>query len=108
MGQKKKRPAPRAKQSPPSSAAEGTVCVKVASVYEDLSTKQKYLRSVIESARKAVELSPDSIEFGHFDANLLYEAASDGREYEEVVQECHRALSIENSIDPAKDSLQDK
>ncbi|KAJ0241687.1 hypothetical protein HA466_0210770 [Hirschfeldia incana] len=85
---------------------QGTVCVKVASVYEDLATKQKHLRSAIDSARKAVELSPNSIEFGHFYANLLYEAANDGREYEEVVQECHRALSIENPIDPAKDSLQ--
>ncbi|KAF8080825.1 hypothetical protein N665_0920s0008 [Sinapis alba] len=87
---------------------QGTVCVKVASVYEDVSTKQKYLRSAIESARKAVELSPNSIEFGYFYANLLYEGAKDGREYEEVVQECHRALSIENPIDPAKDSLQDE
>ncbi|KAF8087042.1 hypothetical protein N665_0601s0008 [Sinapis alba] len=85
---------------------QGTVCVKVASVYEDHATKQRYLRSAIESARKAVELSPSSIEFGHFYANLLYEAANDAREYEEVVQECHRALSIENPIDPAKDSLQ--
>ncbi|XP_013624685.1 PREDICTED: uncharacterized protein LOC106330821 [Brassica oleracea var. oleracea] len=87
---------------------QGTVCVKVSSVYEDAVTKQKYIRSAIESARKAVELSPNSIEFAHFYANLLYEAASDGREYEEVLQECHRALSIENPIDPAKDSLQDE
>ncbi|CAH2064958.1 unnamed protein product [Thlaspi arvense] len=87
---------------------QGTVCVKVASVFEDLATKQRYLRNAIESARKAVELSPNSIEFGHFYANLLYEAANDGREYEEVVQECQRALSIENPIDPAKDSLQDE
>ncbi|CAG7869833.1 unnamed protein product [Brassica rapa] len=87
---------------------QGTVCVKVSSVYEDAVTKQKYIRSAIESARKAVELSPNSIEFSHFYANLLYESASDGREYEEVVQECHRALAIENPIDPAKDSLQDE
>jgi hypothetical protein len=83
--------------------------VKVAAVYEDLATKQKYLRNAIESARKAVELSPNSIEFGHFYANLLYEAANEGkREYEEVVQECHRALSIEYPIDPARESLQDE
>ncbi|KAL1187950.1 hypothetical protein V5N11_009264 [Cardamine amara subsp. amara] len=87
---------------------QGTLCVKVASVYEDQATKQKYLRNAIESARKAVELSPNSIEFGHFYANLLYEAANDGREYEEAVQECHRALSIENPIDPARESLQDE
>ncbi|CAL9247237.1 unnamed protein product [Arabidopsis halleri] len=88
---------------------QGTICVKVAAVYEDLATKHKYLRNAIESARKAVELSPNSIEFGHFYANLLYEAANDGkREYEEVVQECHRALSIEYPIDPARESLQDE
>nr|VDC97381.1 unnamed protein product [Brassica oleracea] len=45
---------------------QGTVCVKVSSVYEDAVTKQKYIRSAIESARKAVELSPNSIEFAHF------------------------------------------
>ncbi|CAH2064956.1 unnamed protein product [Thlaspi arvense] len=90
---------------------QGTLFVKVASVFEDLATKQRYLRSATESARKAVELSPNSIEFGHFYANLLFEAANDGRdsvEFDEVLQECHRALSIENPIDPAKDSLQDE
>ncbi|KAJ4910432.1 Ubiquitin carboxyl-terminal hydrolase-related protein [Raphanus sativus] len=85
---------------------QGTLCVKVASVYEDQATKQRYLRSAIQYDKKDVELSPTSIEFGHFYANLLYDAANDAREYEEVVQECHRALCIENPIDPAKDTLQ--
>ncbi|XP_024013421.1 uncharacterized protein LOC18021057 isoform X2 [Eutrema salsugineum] len=90
---------------------QGTLYVKVASVFEDPATKQKHLRNAIESARKAVELSPNSIEFGHFYANLLFEAANDGREsieFDEVLQECQRALSIENPIDPAKESLQDE
>jgi hypothetical protein len=87
---------------------QGTVCVKVASIMDDPSAKQRYLRNAIESARKAVLLSPSSIEFGHFYANLLYEVASDGREYEEVVRECERALSIEDPVDPAKESLQDE
>ncbi|CAN8254919.1 unnamed protein product [Cochlearia groenlandica] len=87
----------------------GTLFVKVASVFEDLAAKQRHLRSAIDSASKAVELSPNSIEFGHFYANLLYEAANDGsREYDEVLQECQRALSIENPIDPARESLQDE
>ncbi|CAN8278161.1 unnamed protein product [Cochlearia groenlandica] len=86
---------------------QGTVYVKVASVFEDLATKQKHLRNAIESARKAVELSPNSIEFAHFYANLLFEAANDGREYDEVMHECQKALAIENPIDPAKESLQD-
>ncbi|KAF7806150.1 uncharacterized protein G2W53_038311 [Senna tora] len=87
---------------------QGTVCVKVASIIDDPSAKQRHLKNAIESARKAVELSPSSIEFAHFYANLLYEAANDAHEYEQVVKECDRALSIENPIDPAKESLQDE
>ena len=87
---------------------QGTVCVKVASIIDDPNAKQRHLKNAIESAKKAVELSPNSIEFAHFYANLLYEAASEGREYEEVVHECERALSIDNPVDPAKESLQDE
>ncbi|XP_044484956.1 uncharacterized protein LOC123210576 isoform X3 [Mangifera indica] len=87
---------------------QGTIFVKVASIIDDLNSKQRHLRNAIESAKKAVELSPNSIEFSHFYANLLYEAANDGKEYEEVVQECERALAIENPVDPAKESLQDE
>ncbi|XP_050257079.1 uncharacterized protein LOC126702425 [Quercus robur] len=87
---------------------QGTVCVKVASIIDDQNAKQRHLKNAVESARRAVELSPNSIEFSHFYANLLYEAASDVREYEEVKQECERALGIKNPIDPAKESLQDE
>ncbi|KAG5536729.1 hypothetical protein RHGRI_024228 [Rhododendron griersonianum] len=87
---------------------QGTVCVKVASIIDDLNAKQRHLKNAVESARKAVSLSPTSVEFSHFYANLLYEAANEGKEYEEVVQECERALAIENPVDPAKESLQDE
>ncbi|CAL5327163.1 unnamed protein product [Camellia sinensis] len=87
---------------------QGTVCVKVASIIDDPNAKQRHLKNAIESARKAAVSSPNSIEFAHFYANLLYEAANDGKEYEEVVQECERALAIENPVDPAKESLQDE
>ncbi|KAL1812484.1 hypothetical protein ACET3Z_022549 [Daucus carota] len=87
---------------------QGTVCVKVASVIDDSNTKQRHLRNAVESARKAVVLSPNSIEFAHFYANLMYEAASEAKDYEEVVQECERALGIENPVDPGKESLQDE
>ncbi|KAI4336052.1 hypothetical protein L6164_014628 [Bauhinia variegata] len=86
----------------------GTVFVKVASIIDDPGAKQRHLKNAIESARKAVELSPNSIEFAHFYANLLYEAANEGKEYDEVMRECERALSIENPIDPAKESLQEE
>ncbi|CAI9753896.1 unnamed protein product [Fraxinus pennsylvanica] len=87
---------------------QGTVCVKVASIIDDPNAKQRHLKNAIESARKAMTLSPNSIEFAHFYANLLYEAANEGKEYEEVVQECERALAIEKPVDPAKESLQEE
>ncbi|KAJ4836507.1 hypothetical protein Tsubulata_036210 [Turnera subulata] len=87
---------------------QGTVCVKVASLMDDPNAKQRHLKNAIDSARRAAELSPNSIEFAHFYANLLYEAANDGKEYEEVMRECDRALEIENPVDPAKESLQDE
>lgn len=87
---------------------QGTVCVKVASIIDDPNAKHRHLKNAIDSAKKAVELSPNSVEFSHFYANLLYEAANDGKEYEEVVQECERALAIENPVDPAKESLQEE
>ncbi|KAL0342747.1 UNVERIFIED_CONTAM: hypothetical protein Scaly_1937300 [Sesamum calycinum] len=87
---------------------QGTVCVKVASIIDDSNAKQRHLKNAIESAKRAVVSSPSSIEFAHFYANLLYEAANEGKEYEEVVQECERALAIENPVDPAKESLQDE
>ncbi|KAG5234083.1 Inactive ubiquitin carboxyl-terminal hydrolase [Salix suchowensis] len=79
-----------------------------ASMIDDPNSKQRYLKNAIEAARRAAELSPNSIEFAHFYANLLYEAANDGKEYEEVMKECDRALKIENPIDPAKESLQEE
>ncbi|VFR01276.1 unnamed protein product [Cuscuta campestris] len=86
---------------------QGTVCVKVASIIDDPNAKNRYLKNAIDSARKAVVLAPNSIEFAHFYANLLYEAANETTEYEEVVHKCERALAIENPIDPAKESLQE-
>jgi len=83
----------------------GTVSVKVAGIIDDPNSKQRHLKSAIGSAKKAVSLSPNSIEFAHFYASLLFDVASDGKDYEEVVAECERALGIENPIDPAKENL---
>lgn len=87
---------------------QGTVFVKVAALIDDPNTKQRHLKNAIENARKAVMLSPNSIEFSHFYANLLYEVSNEAKEYAEVIQECERALAIENPVDPAKESLQDE
>ncbi|WOL03975.1 hypothetical protein Cni_G12695 [Canna indica] len=86
----------------------GTVAVKVAALLDDTSAKLRHLRAAIDSARRAVALSPSSIEFAHFYASLLYDAATDGRGYEEVVQECERALAIVDPVDPARESLQEE
>ncbi|KAL5544361.1 hypothetical protein UlMin_008145 [Ulmus minor] len=88
--------------------AQSAVCVKVAGILDDPNAKQRQMKSAIESARKAVELSPNSIEFVYFYANLLYDVANDQLEYEMVLRECERGLAIENPIDPAKESLQDE
>ncbi|KAJ6839604.1 uncharacterized protein M6B38_314385 [Iris pallida] len=91
----------------------GTVLLKAASVLDDPSAKLRHLRSAVESARKAAELSPSSVEFAHFHANLLFEAASadpssaGGRGFEDAVVECERALAIPDPVDPAKESLHD-
>ncbi|GLT46395.1 hypothetical protein SLA2020_201490 [Shorea laevis] len=82
----------------------GTVCAKYASIIVDPTAKRRHLKNAIESGRKAVELSPNSIEFANFYANFLYQA----NEYGEVVRECERALAIENPVDPAMESLQDE
>ncbi|XP_009386394.2 uncharacterized protein LOC103973523 isoform X2 [Musa acuminata AAA Group] len=86
----------------------GTVAVKVAALLDDPGAKLRHLRAAIDSARRAVTLSPSSIEFAHFYASLLYDAATDGRGYEEVVQECERALAIPDPVDPAKESLHEE
>ncbi|XP_026443657.1 uncharacterized protein LOC113343738 isoform X1 [Papaver somniferum] len=88
---------------------QGTICVKVAALIEDPNVKQRHIKNAIESARRAVSLSPNSIEFAHFYANLLLESVNESKVgYDEIIHECDRALSIQNPIDPAKESLQDE
>ncbi|KAL7232421.1 hypothetical protein ACSBR2_010443 [Camellia fascicularis] len=88
--------------------AEANVHVRVASLIDDNGKKQRHLKKALESARCAVSLSPKSLEFAAFYVNLLYDVSIDSKGYEEVVRECERALSIDNPIDPAKESLQDE
>lgn len=86
----------------------GTVAVKVASILDDPAAKLRHLRLALDSSRRAAALSPSSIEFAHFHASLLYEAATEARGYEEVVHECERALAVEDPIDPAREVLHDE
>ncbi|GAB4845557.1 hypothetical protein Ancab_038962 [Ancistrocladus abbreviatus] len=85
---------------------QGIIWMGMALCMEDPDAKQRRLRNAIDSARKAVNLSPNSIVFSYVYAKMLFELASDSKEYEEVVQECERGLAIENPTDPAKESLQ--
>ncbi|KAF8390293.1 hypothetical protein HHK36_024818 [Tetracentron sinense] len=83
----------------------GTACFAAYSQFQDPNTKQHFLERAIESAGRAVLLSPNSIEYAHFYASMLYEASKDSMGYGEVLQECERALFIQNPGDPAKDTL---
>ncbi|KAK1401262.1 hypothetical protein POM88_000867 [Heracleum sosnowskyi] len=63
---------------------QGTFCFMATSIIDDVGMKEKYLRNANESAKKATVLSPNSVEYAHFYAKLLYEAA---KEYDEVAKE---------------------
>lgn len=86
----------------------GFICFKVASVITDCNAKQRHLKHAVELARRAVELSPNSVEYAHFHASVMLEAATEAKDYEDVVHECERGLAIEYPTDPAKETLQDE
>ncbi|GAB2250987.1 hypothetical protein Droror1_Dr00017237 [Drosera rotundifolia] len=62
----------------------------------------------VDAAKRSTELSPNSVVFSHFYANLLHEAAREQKEYEEVMAECERGLSIADPVDPAKEGLSEE
>ncbi|KAI3899166.1 hypothetical protein MKW92_052276 [Papaver armeniacum] len=75
------------------------------SLVEDPNEKQMHTKNATESAKRAVLLAPNSIEFAHFYANLLFESTNDAEVgYGEIVDECERA--IQNPIDPGEESWQ--
>ena len=80
---------------------------KLANMIDEPTTKQRHMRTALEAAQKATEISSNSIEFCYFYAQLLFENA-DGRDYSEVIKECERGLSIQDPVDPAKESLQEE
>ncbi|KAL8118256.1 uncharacterized protein LOC141723649 isoform X2 [Apium graveolens] len=87
---------------------QGTVCFKVSSIIDDVGMKEKFVRNAIESAKKATLLSPNSLEYAHFYANLLCDEAEETREYSEIYEECDRALGVENPVDPALECLNEE
>ncbi|RDY05414.1 hypothetical protein CR513_10754, partial [Mucuna pruriens] len=84
------------------------VCFKTATVITGPSSKQRHLKNAVESARRAVELASNSVEYAHFLATVMLEAASEGKDYEEVVHECEKGLAIKSPSDPANETLQDE
>jgi hypothetical protein len=77
------------------------------------STKREHLISAVHSAKRAIALSPNSISFLFFHAVFLFEltqhdaaSRSGYPDYEPVIEECERALSIENLRDPLEDNLE--
>ncbi|KAF9595038.1 hypothetical protein IFM89_036056 [Coptis chinensis] len=71
----------------------------------DVGFKERYMNNAIRSARKAVEMSPKSIEFAWFLCFLLLEVANDGNVRRELIQECVRACEMSDANDPAEESL---
>ncbi|KAJ4767535.1 Ubiquitin carboxyl-terminal hydrolase-related protein [Rhynchospora pubera] len=83
----------------------GTVHAKLTALIEDPGVKQRHVKAAIESAQRATELAPQSIEFSHFYASLLFDYMAESGGYELAVTECERALCVENPVDPAEESL---
>ncbi|KAE7996053.1 hypothetical protein FH972_000802 [Carpinus fangiana] len=80
---------------------------KTASLLGDSNTKQEHLNNAADLAREALAFSPNSISLPLLYAQVLFELASfDGKNgYQEVRDECERALIIEDPVDPLKDSF---
>jgi Protein of unknown function (DUF627) len=83
----------------------GTVHMKLTALVEDPIVKQRHAKAAIESAQRATELAPNSIEFAHFYASLLFDYVAEAEGYELALVECERALCVKNPVDPAEESL---
>ncbi|KAI3954017.1 hypothetical protein MKW98_017841 [Papaver atlanticum] len=87
--------------------ALANICSLAGSLVEDPNEKQMHTKNAIESAKRAVLLAPNSIEFAHFYVTLLFESTNDAEVgYDEIVYECEWALAIQNPIDPGEESWQ--
>ncbi|THG23857.1 hypothetical protein TEA_000874 [Camellia sinensis var. sinensis] len=95
----------RHEDSPFVHRVEGYAHCQLASLIDDNVTKLRHLQNAVDSARRAVSLSPNSLEYATFYANLLYRLSCDDNSYEEAARECERALSIENPIDPGREMV---
>jgi Protein of unknown function (DUF627) len=83
----------------------GTVHGKLTTLIEDPVVKQRHIKAAVDSAQRATVLAPNSIEFAHFYASLLFDYMAEAGGYELALAECERALCVENPVDPAEESL---
>lgn len=83
----------------------GSIHAKLADLAEKSNAKERHLKDAAASGRKAVALSPNSIDYAQFYASILYKLADDSEKYKKVVVECERGLSIQCPSDPADDNL---
>ncbi|KAI4329597.1 hypothetical protein MLD38_027967 [Melastoma candidum] len=84
---------------------QAAISLKVNLLIND--TDDRYYGQAIDFGRRAVELSPLSVEFRFFYASLLFSIADEEKELKEVIAECERALRIKCPVDPYKERLQD-
>ncbi|KAB1218464.1 hypothetical protein CJ030_MR3G026344 [Morella rubra] len=87
---------------------DATIHFETAALIDMSTAKRKHLKKAAESAQRAVALSPSSLTFGLLHVRVLFELEANGdKGCIEAVQECERALLIENPVDPIQDSLED-
>ncbi|KAB1222865.1 hypothetical protein CJ030_MR2G018629 [Morella rubra] len=88
--------------------ALGHIYFNTATLIVDSNTKCKHLNHAAKAARQALAFSKKSIPLALFHAEVLFELAvirDDNKGHQEVIQECERALMIEDPTDPIKDSI---
>jgi hypothetical protein len=74
---------------------------KMALLCDSTTSRIECFNDAVESSRQALALSPNSISFALFHAILFFQLAlNDAGSYDAVVQECDRALLIENPMEP--------
>lgn len=75
---------------------------------EDRSLQDFSLKSAVSAAKEAVSWSPKSIEFAQFYCFLFFLNSDDDKAYAKLEEDCRYALSIEDPIYLAEESVQEK
>ncbi|KAB1209732.1 hypothetical protein CJ030_MR6G001849 [Morella rubra] len=89
-------------------ATLGVIHFKTAALIDDSNTKRKHLNNAAEAARQAIAFNKNSLQYSFIYAKVLFELAAihdENKGYQEVIQECERALMIEDPTDPMEDWL---